>query len=49
MDKEGVTPPRAGTPQGGCISPLLAKGALQGREEAVQADSPGKERPRLVR
>jgi len=45
-------PTDTGTPQGGCISPLLANVALHGMEQAVKAGyAPGKDtpKPKLVR
>jgi RNA-directed DNA polymerase len=51
--EEGVfAPTEAGTPQGGCISPLLANVALHGMEQAVKEGyAPGKDtpKPKLVR
>jgi RNA-directed DNA polymerase len=51
--EEGVfAPTEAGTPQGGCISPLLANLALHGMEQAIrEVYAPGKDtpKPKLVR
>src|SRR5438067_807066 len=49
---EGVdfTPTKAGTPQGGVISPLLANIALHGMEEAISKEcKPQGEKPLMVR
>jgi RNA-directed DNA polymerase len=40
MEKDRLFPSEQGTPQGGCISPLLANIALHGMEEALQKACP---------
>ena len=40
MEKGQLFPPGQGTPQGGCISPLLANIALHGMEQALQQACP---------
>ena len=54
MEGGELFPTPAGTPQGGCISPLLANIALHGLEEALQVQFPTRRQqgfytPRLIR
>jgi RNA-directed DNA polymerase len=50
IDNEVFTPAKAGTPQGGVISPLLANIALHGMEQAItEGMKPSWEKPILVR
>src|SRR5947208_12791847 len=50
IDNEVFTPTKAGTPQGGVISPLLANIALHGMEKAITEGIKSKaEKPILVR
>ncbi len=49
LEDKVFEPTTTGTPQGGPLSPLLAKVALHGMVQAVQQGYKGKERPSLVR
>jgi RNA-directed DNA polymerase len=49
LENGAITPPEAGTPQGGVLSPLLTNIALHGLEAALAEAFPKRNRPVIIR